>query len=73
MTTIVFPSFSGRLASSNPAQVAAPDEIPVKIPSSLASLNKVAPASSSFTGITSSTRSTSKTSGTKPGPIPWIL
>ena len=70
ITTIVLPLFSGRLASSKPAKVAAAEEIPVKIPSSRANFNKVDPASSSFTGMTSSIRSNSNTSGTKPGPIP---
>ena len=70
---MVLPLFSGRLASSKPAKVAAPEEIPVNIPSSLANFNKVEPASSSFTGMISSIISSSSTPGTKPGPIPWIL
>lgn len=73
MAIILFPLFSGLLASSKAAQVAAPDEIPAKIPSFLARLSKVSPASSSLTGIISSIKSVFRILGTNPAPIPWIL
>jgi len=38
ITTIIFPSLSCLLATSMAAHTAAPEEIPVKIPSSLANL-----------------------------------
>jgi hypothetical protein len=73
MTTINLPLFSGLLATSTAAQVAAPEEMPAKMPSSLANLRAVAPAFSLVTWIISSTASGLYTSGTNPAPMPWIL
>ena len=73
ITTMSLPSFSSLFANSNAAKVAAPDDIPARIPSSLASLSNVFAASSSDTCIISSINSVFKTSGMNPGPIPWIL
>ena len=56
---ILLPLFSGFLANSKAAKVAAPDEIPAKIPSFLARAIKVFPASSFATGKISSTTSPS--------------
>ena len=73
ITTITLPLFSGLLPISNAATVAAPLDIPAKIPSSFARLFAAENASSFFTLIISSISSLSKTSGTKPAPMPWIL
>ena len=52
---------------------AAPDDIPHRSPSSLASLRVMLPASSLVTFMISSTRSRRNISGIKPAPIPCIL
>ena len=46
IATMIFPLFSGRFASCEAAQTAAPDEIPTSKPSCLASVLPVANASS---------------------------
>ena len=51
---------------------AAPDEIPQRMPSSLASRLAMSMLSLLFTRITSSMMLMSSTLGTKPAPIPWI-
>ena len=53
-TTMVFPSFSGRFASSIAAETAAPEEMPTRMPSLLPMSLPVEKASSSRTAITSS-------------------
>ena len=70
IATIFFASFSGRLANSIAAVTAAPDEIPTNIPSFAVSCAAVLNADSLSTVITSSYISVSRTSGTKPAPIP---
>ena len=50
-TTIVFPSFSGRFASSVAANSAAPEEIPTSTPSVLATSLDVSNAASFSTGF----------------------
>ena len=65
--------FSSFLANSNATNVAAPDDIPARIPSCLARASNVDAASWSFTVKISSIASPWKVSGTKPAPIPWIL
>ena len=55
------------------AWIAAPAETPTRSPSRSAVCLAVVSASSSPTGITSSITERSRTSGTKPGPMPWIL
>ena len=72
-TTIVFPSFSGRLASSMAAHAAAPEEIPTSMPSLRPISFPVLKESSFVTGITSSYIEVFNTSGTNPAPIPCIL
>ena len=69
---ILLPLFSSLLANCKAAQVAAPEEIPGKIPSFWARATKVLRASTVGTGIISSITSESKIDGTKPAPIPWI-
>lgn len=69
-TTIVFPSFSGRLASSMAAHAAAPEEIPTSMPSLRPISFPVLKESSFVTGITSSYIEVFNTSGTNPAPIP---
>ena len=72
-TTIFLPLFSGLLASSVAAWIDAPDDIPTNKPSAFATALDALKASSFSTGIISSTISKSKTLGTNPAPIPWIL
>mmetsp|Transcript_8454 Transcript_8454/g.24168 ORF Transcript_8454/g.24168 Transcript_8454/m.24168 type:complete len:228 (-) Transcript_8454:338-1021(-) len=72
-TTMSLPSYSGSFPRSTAACTAAPEEIPVSRPSSLASLAAMAIAASLLTFFTSSMRLVSKISGTKPAPMPWIL
>ena len=55
ITTINLFLFSSLLESSSAAQSAAPDDIPANIPSFFVSSSAVFIASSSVTGITSST------------------
>ncbi len=69
---MVFPSFSGLSASRTAAQSAAPDEMPVRIPSFLVSSFDASNAASSSIRITSSYMPVSSTSGIKPAPIPCI-
>jgi len=54
ITTIVFPLFSGRLAAFDAAAMAAPEEIPTSIPSSLAIFLEASNASSLLILIISS-------------------
>jgi hypothetical protein len=51
----------------------APEDMPTRSPSSLASLLAFAIASSVVTVTASSITEVSSTSGINPGPIPWIL
>jgi hypothetical protein len=53
-TTILFPAFSERLATTVAACRAAPEEIPTRRPSYLAAARDAAKASSFWTGIISS-------------------
>ena len=61
------------VAIINKMDTAAPEDMPLKIPSSLASILAVLAASSFLTFIISSIRSTFKTPGINPAPIPCIL
>ncbi|GMT14562.1 hypothetical protein PFISCL1PPCAC_5859, partial [Pristionchus fissidentatus] len=70
--TINFPSFSGREASSTAAQTLAPDVIPPRIDSSVASLFAITRASSETDLRMSVSCFLSRISGTKPAPIPSI-
>ena len=72
-TTIFLPLFSGLLASSVPACIDAPADIPTNKPSVFATALDALNASSFSTGNISSTISKSNTLGTNPAPIPWIL
>ena len=72
-TTSSLPALSGRPATCRAACRAAPQEIPPAMPSARASSRAVRKASSSVTGMTSSITLRSRTSGTKPAPMPWIL
>src|ERR1017187_2707701 len=71
-TTISLPAFSGRGATWTAAQTAAPDEMPTSSPSSRAIRRAMSNAASFCTVRISSMRSSSRTTGTKPAPIPWI-
>src|SRR5208283_4551998 len=71
-TTTSLPAFSGRRATCRAATTAAPDEMPTRSPSSLASRRARLTASSLPTVTTSSMRSSSYTPGTNPAPMPWI-
>jgi hypothetical protein len=73
ITTINFPQFSLRTATLQAAKIAAPEEIPHKIPSLLAVRRDVSKASSLLTLIISSIVSIFSISGIKPGPVPGIL
>ena len=53
-TTICLPLFSGRLASWRAAQVMAPEETPMGMPSSWLTCLDTGPESASFTRMTSS-------------------
>ena len=55
------------------AHSAAPPEMPASTPSRRAHSRASSRASSSSTGTISSITARFSTSGTKPGPIPWIL
>jgi hypothetical protein len=70
---MVLPAFSGNLAKRTATAAAAPQEMPAKMPSSLARRRAKATASSFVTCSTWSTSDRSSTSGTKPAPMPWIL
>ncbi len=73
MTTICLPLFSGLFATSRAAHIAAPQEIPARMPSSFASLLAIIPASSFDTVMISSIIRLFKISGINPAPIPCIL
>ncbi len=62
--------FSGRFEISRAPNIAAPDDMPHRIPSSFASLRAVSMASSFDTFIISSKRFVSRIFGIKPAPIP---
>ena len=71
--TIVFPSFSGFLASSIAAKSAAPEDIPTRIPSFDAISLPYSNAYSFSTVIISSYIFVLSVLGINPAPIPWIL
>ena len=54
ITTISLPRFSGRFASWSAAHTAAPEEMPIGMPSSWFTCFETGPESVSFTRITSS-------------------
>mmetsp|Transcript_21912 Transcript_21912/g.61021 ORF Transcript_21912/g.61021 Transcript_21912/m.61021 type:complete len:279 (-) Transcript_21912:42-878(-) len=73
MVTTRLPAISGLLATSTAARTAAPDEIPQKMPSDVASRRAMAMASSPGIWMTSSSREVSALPGMNPAPMPWIL
>ena len=70
---MVLPCISGFSARRTAAAMAAPQEMPQRMPSSCIRRRAMALASSSPTCSTRSTMDRSRFFGTKPAPIPWIL
>ena len=73
ITTMRLPWFLGCTATCSAANTTAPDEIPTKTPSCVASLRAVAMACSPGTHIISLMTSSLRLAGLNPAPIPWIL
>ncbi|MNH22045.1 hypothetical protein D3C79_818850 [compost metagenome] len=70
---MVLPCISGFSARRTAAAMAAPEEMPQRMPSSCIRRRAMALDSSSLTSSTWSTRDRSRFFGTKPAPMPWIL
>mmetsp|Transcript_3064 Transcript_3064/g.6978 ORF Transcript_3064/g.6978 Transcript_3064/m.6978 type:complete len:207 (-) Transcript_3064:421-1041(-) len=71
--TMRLPFISGVLPTSRAACTAAPEEMPHRMPSSLARRRAIAIASAEDTLTTWSMTDWSQLLGTKPAPMPWIL
>ncbi|MNE60102.1 hypothetical protein D3C80_1552270 [compost metagenome] len=70
---MVLPCISGVSARRTATAIAAPQEMPHRMPSSCIKRRAMALDSSSVTSSTRSTIDRSRFFGTKPAPIPWIL